>query len=260
MLCVRAAGMCLMCSDVNERMTARNESALRAKQMASAVMSATPHRFSTASVPPASSGPSMRATLNWIELSAMALVRSCLPTSEGISDWYAGPPNACAVPVMNDSSRMCQTWTLPKYTSAASDGGGGQLHPLRRHQREPPIVPIGDDPADEREQHDRQLLQKRVETEVERRRGQRQHQPVFGQALHPGADAREAGAEPEDAEVAMVQSGGDAPDALGWSRGFDFGEGIAPEPTLFWRRIVTEVRPLIPSDWGAFRSSPSPGW
>jgi hypothetical protein len=67
-------------------MTARNESALIAKQMASAVMSATPQRFSAASVPPARSGPSIRATLNWIEFNAIALVRSCLPTSEGISD------------------------------------------------------------------------------------------------------------------------------------------------------------------------------
>ena len=57
-----------------------------AKQTAKAVMSATPARLNAASVAPASSGPSMRATLNWIELSAIALVRSCLPTSEGISD------------------------------------------------------------------------------------------------------------------------------------------------------------------------------
>ncbi len=61
----------------------------------------------------------MRATLNWIEFNAIALVRSCLPTSEGISDWYAGPPNACAVPVIKESSRMCHTSTTPKYTSAA---------------------------------------------------------------------------------------------------------------------------------------------
>ena len=214
MFCVRAAGMCFRCRDIKDRMTARNDSALMAKQIASAVMSATSQRFSTARVPPARSGPSMRATLNWIEFNAIALVRSCLPTSEGISDWYAGPPNACAVPVIKESSRMCHTSTTPEIHEHREDGGGGELHPLRGHQREPAIGAIGDDPADEREQHDRQLLQKRVEPEVEGGRRQREHQPVLGEALHPGADAREAGAEPEDPEVAMVQGGGNALNAL----------------------------------------------
>ncbi len=36
---------------------------------------------------PAKSGPRTRATLNWIELSAMALGRSLLWTSDGMSDW-----------------------------------------------------------------------------------------------------------------------------------------------------------------------------
>ena len=84
--CVRAAGRCLMCSDINATMTTRNESALRLKQALRAVISGTSQRLNAASVAPASSGPIIRATLNWIELSAMALVRSCLPTSDGISD------------------------------------------------------------------------------------------------------------------------------------------------------------------------------
>ena len=58
--------------------------------------------------------------------------------------------------------------------------------------------------ADEREQDDRQLLQERVETEVEGRRvGQRDDEPVLGDDLHPRADARGAGANPLHAEVAV---------------------------------------------------------
>src|SRR6267378_1693357 len=57
---------------------------------------------------PNASGPSTRATLNWIELSATAFGRSFLSTSDGMSDWYAGPPNACATPVTNDSVRTSQ--------------------------------------------------------------------------------------------------------------------------------------------------------
>ena len=165
----------------------------------------------------------MRATLNWIEFNAIALVRSCLPTSDGISDWYAGPPNACAVPVIKESSRMCHTSTTPEVHERGEDGCRGELYPLRCHQRQPAIVAIGDDPADEREQHDRQLLQERVEPEIEGRRRQRQHQPVLGEALHPGADARETRAEPQNAKVAVMQGGGYATQALEWRGGFAVG-------------------------------------
>ena len=77
------------------------------------------------------------------------------------------------------------------------------LDVLRGQQRAPAIVAIGQHAADEREEHDRQLLQEGVEAEEERRAGQRQHQPVLRGDLHPGADARGAGAEPLHAEVAI---------------------------------------------------------
>jgi hypothetical protein len=75
-----------MCSDISATITTRNDSALMLKQAAKAVMSGTPQRLNPASAAPASSGPTIRATLNWIEFSAIAFVRSFVPTSEGISD------------------------------------------------------------------------------------------------------------------------------------------------------------------------------
>ena len=77
----------------------------------------------------------------------------------------------------------------------------GHLNVLRRHQRFPAVVAIGKDAADEREQDDRELLQERVEAEVERRVGQREDQPVLRDNLHPGPDGRTAGADPLDAEI-----------------------------------------------------------
>ena len=52
-----------------------------------------------------------RARLNCVEFSAMAFGMSSRRTSVGRSDWYAGPPKACAVPVTHDSVRMCHTRT-----------------------------------------------------------------------------------------------------------------------------------------------------
>ena len=52
-----------------------------------------------------------RARLNWVEFRAIAFGMSSRRTRFGRSDWYAGPPNACAVPVTPDSARMCQTCT-----------------------------------------------------------------------------------------------------------------------------------------------------
>jgi hypothetical protein len=93
---------------------------------------------------------------------------------------------------------MCQICTTWKYISAASACRCRHLHVLRREQRTPAIASVGEHAARKREEDDRQLLQERIEAEEERRVGQRQHQPVLRHDLHPGADARGAGAEPLD--------------------------------------------------------------
>ena len=97
-----AGGRCFTVSDISATITTRNDRPFSPKQAAAP---------KAAIVVLESSGPNTRARLNWIELSAIAFGRSFLWTSDGISDWYAGPPNACAKPVVNDSARMCQIWT-----------------------------------------------------------------------------------------------------------------------------------------------------
>ena len=71
------------------------------------------HHFSPsfANVIPASAGPTVTAVLNWMEFSAMAFGMSSRSTSEGMSAEYAGPPNACATPEMNESVMICHTCT-----------------------------------------------------------------------------------------------------------------------------------------------------
>jgi hypothetical protein len=84
---------------------------------------------------------------------------------------------------------------------------GAHLHDLRRDERAPAIVAVGEDAADERKQDDRQLLQERIEPEEERRVRQRNDEPVLRDDLHPRADARGAGANPLDTEIAVGEGG-----------------------------------------------------
>ncbi len=101
--------------------------------------------------------------------------------------------------------------------------GGRHLQVLRCHEGPPPVVAIGEDAANQREQDDRQLLQEGVEAEEEGRIGQRDDEPVLRDDLHPRADARGAGAEPLHAEVAVGErrehaAHGPGANRRGWRR------------------------------------------
>jgi hypothetical protein len=57
--------------------------------------------------------------------------------------------------------------------------------------------------GDEREEHDRKLLQECIEAQEEGRSRQRQDHPVLRTELRPGADAGTAGTKPLHAEIAI---------------------------------------------------------
>jgi len=78
---------------------------------------------------------------------------------------------------------------------------------LRPEQQTTAVVPIGNHAAGEREQQDRQLTEKIVEPEEERRLGEVEHQPALRDLLHPRPDRRRERAEPEDPEVAVREGG-----------------------------------------------------
>src|SRR3954469_10290103 len=55
----------------------------------------------SASVPPASAGPSDRLSWNWVELIAIAFCRSSLSTRSEMIDWRTGVLKALTVPFRN---------------------------------------------------------------------------------------------------------------------------------------------------------------
>jgi hypothetical protein len=79
-----------------------------------------------------------------------------LSTSDGISAWCAGPPKP-------DADRA-------GVNERGQREGRRHLHVLRHQQHLPPIVAVGHDAADDSEEQDGQLAEKRVEAEVEGRR------------------------------------------------------------------------------------------
>ncbi len=135
---------------------------------------------------PATTGPMMRARLNWIEFSAIAFEMSFFSTKVGIKRLVSrsakglggasqkgkqqNVPDAHSVEV--DQSRQCQS--------------EGHLQILRTEQQSPPVHPVGHDAADQREQQDRHLAQKRVESQQECRPCQSENKPALGNFLHPG--------------------------------------------------------------------------
>ena len=160
-------GMCLMCSDISAQMTTRNESALSAKQRPWPADRCSPTWRTPRWWRANASGPSTRATLNWMELSATAFGRSFLSTSDGMQRLIRRPAER-----LREAGDERQHQDVPDWTThdrrARQRRRRGHLDVLRGEQRPPPVVPIGEHAADEREEHDRQLLQERVEAEEKR--------------------------------------------------------------------------------------------
>ena len=111
---------------------------------------------------------------------------------------------------LGETGRKRQHENVPDPGDAKIDEQGEHerrrhLEVLRSQQRSPAVEPIGEHTADEREKHDRELLEESVEAEEKCGAGQREDEPVLRRELRPGADARRAGANPLDAEIAMSE-------------------------------------------------------
>ena len=88
--------------------------------------------------------------------------------------------------------------------------GAGHLDILRAEQDVAAIDAVGDDAADQREQQNGDLAEEAIETEKEGRAGEGEDQPALSDDLHPGADGGGAGANPEEAKIAVMESLKDA--------------------------------------------------
>ena len=71
-------------------------------------------------ITPATDGPTTRARLNMIELSATALCRSSRPTISTVKDWRVGTSMAFSRPNIRASAATCQISTTPVKVSVAS--------------------------------------------------------------------------------------------------------------------------------------------
>ena len=65
-------------------------------------------------------GPSTRDALNMEEFSAMAFIRSALPTISTMNDWRAGMSKALTTPSSAERTKICQIRTVPVSVTAAS--------------------------------------------------------------------------------------------------------------------------------------------
>src|ERR1700739_1076431 len=79
------------------------------------------------------------------------------------------------------------------------------LNVLRYQQSLATVKPVCKYSADEREEHDRQLLQEGIKPKVKRRAAQREDKPVLGHVLHPRANAGGARTDPENPEIAVME-------------------------------------------------------
>ena len=75
-------------------------------------------------ITPATDGPTTAAPLNTEELSAIAFIRSCLPTISITKDWRAGTSKALMVPVAAAAMSTSQyiAWPLELSRNRANDG------------------------------------------------------------------------------------------------------------------------------------------
>src|SRR5690348_10220533 len=73
---------------------------------------------------PAIEGPITADALKTEEFSAIAFIRSCLPTISTWNDWRVGTSRALMVPVASAASKTIQYWAWPVWVSAKRMNGG----------------------------------------------------------------------------------------------------------------------------------------
>ena len=86
-----------------------------------------------------------------------------------------------------------------------SSAGARHLHILRAEQNLPPLHAVGHHAADQREQEDGNAAEKLIQRQQKGRMAQPVDQPALRHDLHPGADAGGAGADPHQAEIAILK-------------------------------------------------------
>ena len=160
---------------------------ITAAKLAALHRNSTPALVAASSAPPIA-GPTARARFWFTEPSEIACVRSSSATSSGCSVCQVGAVRPGPCRRANSSARRDHGASAPAIVEHAERGGGEQHHGLRGDQESAPVDQVADGAGEDREQHDRQARRGLDQRDVDRRRGERQHQPLRADGLHPVAD------------------------------------------------------------------------
>jgi hypothetical protein len=104
-----------------------------------------------------------------------------------------------------------------------ADKGAAHLDELRAEQEAAAVHAIGNHSADEREEEDREAAEDLVESEQEFGVGEGIDQPALRDDLHERPDTGRAGADPHEAEVAILKRFEDPA---------EHGDGAAAKPRI----------------------------
>ena len=154
---------------------------------------------------PAMAGPMTRAPLNIEEFSAMAFIRSSLPTMSTRKDWRPGMSKAFTTPSRAASTKMCQTWTRPVSVSAGQNAGEDHGSGLGGDHQALAIDAVGGNASERSYEEDRNLAGK---ADAAQQQGGFRHavdEPGLGYGLHPGADERDELSAEEELKIAVAE-------------------------------------------------------
>ena len=155
-----------------------------------------------AMITPASAGPTTRAALKAIELSAMALARRLRGTRSGASAWRSGMSMAFTQPEHECHGHAPSGSRRRRWRSAGTGRTPGRQAaicvPIRARRLS---MRSASTPPNGREDHGRAELEHGHEAELDRRAAERQHEPRQADLLHPGADQAHDLAGPVEAVV-----------------------------------------------------------
>jgi hypothetical protein len=191
----RSAGMTVSRGSFRQRhrtsTTAMNDTAL---------MRNTPPEPTADTRRPPMAGPTARAMLVAMPLSATASVSSRGGTRSGVVACQAGVLRAIPNPIVKVRKRSSHGVIAPA-TVRRPERHGGPQHPALGDEEEAPAVhDVGQGAGGEGEEQDRQAGGGLHERHHQRGGAERRHQPRRGGVVHPGADVGGDGGDPERAE------------------------------------------------------------
>ena len=162
---------------------------------------------------PASAGPMKRAELNTMLLIATAVARCGRGTRLGTSASRAG----CSTPAGDAADQHQRQQQRHGDLAARGQQEQGrrldQAHHLRDLDQPEPVEAVGERAAERADQHGREQVGERRETEHRARVAELPGEPADPDPLHPGADQRDAVAGDVDAELAVRERARDRAEA-----------------------------------------------